>query len=130
MAGASNDASPGNPTRLPGTEGILGAGYQPVPGADTAPVVYQVNGAGQLDTTFGTSGVFSQSPLAEPTESYAVALQPGAGGGYKLVTTGYGRQLATETTDLVSPPPSTSSSRATWPCPSTPRSSSRAASGA
>jgi uncharacterized delta-60 repeat protein len=100
--GAGNNASPRNVTILPGTDGVIGAGYQPVPGADTAPVVYKVNDAGQLDTTFGTGGVFSQSLLAEQTECYQAVVQPVAGGGYKLITTGYGRQLATETTDLVS----------------------------
>src|SRR5262249_25108188 len=65
-------------------------------------VVYKVNDSGVLDTTFGISGVFSQSPLAEQTETYQVVVQPGATGGYSLVTTGYGRQADTETTDLVS----------------------------
>ncbi|HEY7372070.1 MAG TPA: hypothetical protein VIF57_07805 [Polyangia bacterium] len=100
--GASNNASPRNVTILPGSDGILGAGYQPVPGADTRPVVYKVTDAGLLDTSFGTSGVFSQSLLAEQTETYQVAIQPAPDGGYKIVTTGYGRQAATETTDLVS----------------------------
>ena len=102
VSGASNTASPRNLTILPGTDGIIGAGYQPIPGADTAPVVYKVTDSGQLDTTFGTGGIFSQSVLAEQTECYAAVVQPMPQGGYKLVTTGYGRALATETTDLVS----------------------------
>lgn len=101
-AGVSNNASPRNATILPGTDGIIGAGYQPVPGADTAPVVYKVTDSGQLDPTFGVGGIFSQSVLAEQTECYAAVVQPTPQGGYKLVTTGYGRALATETTDLVS----------------------------
>ncbi len=100
--GASNNASPRNVTILPGTDGVIGAGYQPVPGADTKPVVYKVSDTGQLDTTFGPDGVFSQSLLAEQTETYQVAVQPIVGGGYNLVTTGYGRQTDAETTDLVS----------------------------
>jgi uncharacterized delta-60 repeat protein len=99
---ASNNASPRNVTILPGTDGVIGAGYQPVPGADTKPVVFKVGDTGVLDTTFGTQGVFSQSLLADQTETYEVAVQPIAAGGYNLVTTGYGKQSATETTDLVS----------------------------
>ncbi|HEX4340804.1 MAG TPA: hypothetical protein VH062_33075 [Polyangiaceae bacterium] len=101
--GMSNNASPRNVTLLPGTDGIIGAGYQPIPGADTGPVVYKVTDAGKLDTTFGTDGVFSDRPLTEQTETYMAAVQPAASGtGYSLVTTGYGRQLDTETTDIVS----------------------------
>jgi len=98
----SNNASPRNVTILPGTDGVVGAGYQPVPGADTKPVLYKVTDGGALDGTFATNGVFSQSPLAEQTETYQAVVQPSAGGGYRLVTTGYGRQLDSETTDLVS----------------------------
>ncbi|HEY4188216.1 MAG TPA: hypothetical protein VGP07_24290, partial [Polyangia bacterium] len=98
----SNNASPRNVTILPGTDGLIGAGYQPVPGADTRPVLYKVTDAGVLDPTFGTSGVFSQAALAEQTETYQAVVQPGPSGTYKLVTTGYGRALASETTDLVS----------------------------
>lgn len=100
--GVSNNASPRHLTILPGTDGIIGSGYQPVPGADTAPAVYKVTDSGMLDTSFGVGGVFSQSVLAEQTEAYSAVVQPGAQGGYKLVTTGYGKALSTETTDLVS----------------------------
>jgi uncharacterized delta-60 repeat protein len=102
QGGASNNASPRNVTILPGKDGVIGAGYQPIPGADTGPVVYKVTDDGKLDTTFGTSGVFSDRPLTEQTETYMAAVQPGASGGYALVTTGYGRELDTETTDIVS----------------------------
>jgi uncharacterized delta-60 repeat protein len=100
--GASSNASPRSATILPGTDGIVGAGYQPLPGADTAPVVYKVTDSGQLDPSFGVGGIFSQALLAEQTECYAAVVQPAEQGGYKLVTTGYGRALPTETTDLVS----------------------------
>lgn len=98
----SNNASPRNVTILPGNDGVLGAGYQPVPGADTRPVVFKVTDAGVLDATFGVSGVFSQAVLMEQTECYTAAIQPQANGGYGIVTTGYGRQLASETSDVVS----------------------------
>ena len=86
----------------PGTDGTTGAGYQPLPGADTAPAVYKVTDSGMLDTSFGVGGVFSQSVLADQTEAYSAVVQPGVQGAYKLVTTGYGKALSTETTDLVS----------------------------
>jgi uncharacterized delta-60 repeat protein len=97
-----NNASPRDITLLPGTDGLVGGGYQPKPGANTSPVVYKVTDAGVLDDTFGDHGVFHTAVLDEQTECYAAVVQPLAAGGYKLVTTGYGRQLATETTDFVS----------------------------
>lgn len=96
--GASNNASPRNLTLLPGTQGVIGAGYQPIPPADTRAVVYHVDDSGKLDTHFGTEGVFSESVLTEQTESYNAVPQSDG----KLVTTGYGRELETETTDIVS----------------------------
>jgi uncharacterized delta-60 repeat protein len=97
-----NNASPRGVTILPGSDGVLGTGYQPKPGANTSPVVYKVDDHGVLDTSFGDAGVFHQSLLDEQTECYAAVVQPLATGGYKLVTTGYGKQLAAETTDFVS----------------------------
>jgi len=94
----SNNASPRNLTLLPGTAGIIGAGYQPVPGFDTKPVVFHVTDDGKLDASFGVSGVFSEAVLTEQTETYAAIAQSDG----KLVTTGYGRELSTETTDIVS----------------------------
>jgi len=94
----SNNASPRNPTLLPGTQGVIGAGYQPVPGADTKPCVFHVTNAGKLDTAFGVNGVFSESVLPEQTETYAAVPQSDG----SLVTTGYGRELESETTDIVS----------------------------
>ena len=98
----SDTASPRNVTILPGTDGVLGAGYRPLAGHDTAPVLWKVTDAGVLDTSFGVNGVFSDAVLPEQTEAYQAALQPVDGGGYKLVTTGYGKGLAGETTDFVS----------------------------
>lgn len=101
--GASVNASPRDVTILPGTDGVIGAGYQPIPGAGTGPVVYKVTDAGVLDTSFGIDGVFSDRPLPWQTECYAAVVQPAASGaGYKLVTTGYGKGFEAETTDLVS----------------------------
>jgi uncharacterized delta-60 repeat protein len=93
----NNNASPRNITLLPGSGGIIAAGYQPVPGRDTEPVVYKLTESGQLDATFGTGGVFDSYLLDEQAETYAARLQ-----GDKLVTTGYGRSTAAETTDILS----------------------------
>ncbi len=95
---ASNNASPRSLTLLPGTRGVIGAGYQPIPPADTRAVVYRVDDGGKLDTTFGTQGTFSESVLTEQTETYNAVPQSDG----KLVTTGYGRELENETTDIVS----------------------------
>lgn len=92
-----NNASPRNIMLLPGTGGIIAAGYQPVPGRDTEPVVYKLTDRGELDATFGTAGVFDTYLLGEQAETYAARLQ-----GDKLVTTGYGRSTAAETTDILS----------------------------
>jgi uncharacterized delta-60 repeat protein len=100
--GVSQNASPRNVTILPGTDGLVGAGYQPLKGGDTKPCLWKVSDAGVLDTTFGTGGVFSTVVLAEQAETYEAKVQPDATGtGYKLVTTGYGRQLEAETTDIL-----------------------------
>lgn len=95
---ASNNASPRNLALLPGTGGIIGGGYQPVPGFDTKPCVYHITDAGKLDTTFGVGGVFSEAVFTEQTETYVAAPQSTG----KLVTTGYARELSTETTDILS----------------------------
>jgi uncharacterized delta-60 repeat protein len=102
FSGSSDNASPRNVTILPGTDGVIGAGYRPLAGHDTAPVLWKVSDGGVVDTTFGVNGVFSEAVLAEQTESYQGVVQPKVGGGYNLVTTGYGKALAGETTDLVS----------------------------
>lgn len=92
-----NNASPRNVALLPGTGGIIAAGYQPIPGRDTEPVVYKLTDRGELDTAFGTGGVFDSYLLDEQAEAYAARPQ-----GDKLVTTGYGRSTAAETTDILS----------------------------
>ncbi|HEX3765392.1 MAG TPA: hypothetical protein VHW23_42145 [Kofleriaceae bacterium] len=92
-----NNASPRNISLLPGTAGIIAAGYQPIPGRDTEPVVYKLTDRGELDTTFATGGVFDPYLLDEQAETYAARLQ-----GDKLVTTGYGRSTAAQTTDILS----------------------------
>ena len=94
----SDNASPRNVMILPGTQGILGAGYQPVPGADTKPCVYHVTDEGKLDTAWGVDGVFSEPVYTEQTETYAAVPQSTG----KFVTTGYARELSTETTDILS----------------------------
>lgn len=99
---ASDNASPRHVTILPGTDGVVGAGYRPLAGHDTAPVLWKVTDGGALDATFGVNGVFSDPVLAEQTEAYQGVVQPAPDGGYKLVTTGYGKGVAGETTDLVS----------------------------
>jgi uncharacterized delta-60 repeat protein len=91
-----NNASPRHVSLLPGG-GIIAAGYQPIPGRDTEPVVYKLSETGELDATFGTQGVFDSYVLDEQAETYAARPQ-----GDKLVTTGYGRSTATETTDVLS----------------------------
>jgi len=102
FSGASDTASPRGVTILPGNDGVIGAGYRPNTGFGAAPVLWRVTDAGVPDTSFGVNGVFSEAVLAEQTESYHAAVQPVPGGGYKLVTTGYGKSLAAEATDLVS----------------------------
>ena len=97
----SNNASPRSVTILPGTDGIIGGGYQPIPGADTSPVLFKVKDNGTLDTTFGDQGVYKELVLAEQAETYEAVVQPNASGsGYKLVTTGYGRELSNQTADI------------------------------
>ncbi|HEX2658182.1 MAG TPA: hypothetical protein VHU40_07925, partial [Polyangia bacterium] len=88
----SNNASPRDVTILPGNEGIVGAGYQSLPGHNSSPVVFKVTDNGVLDLSFGTGGAFTMPVLAEQTECYAAMVQPSPTGiGYKLVTTGYGK---------------------------------------
>ena len=96
--GASNNASPRNLTLLPGTQGIIGAGYQPIPPADTKPCVFKVTDKGVLDKTFGVDGVFQETVFTEQTETYAAVPQSDG----KLVTAGYARELSTDTTDILS----------------------------
>jgi uncharacterized delta-60 repeat protein len=61
------------------------------------PVIWKLTPTGQLDTTFGTNGVFSQAVLAAATEAYGAVLQ-----GTNFVTNGYGRANTSESLDFVS----------------------------
>ncbi len=77
---------------------IVGTGYSNTSAfGSTQPVLYKLTPAGALDTSWGTGGFFHEAVLQYVTEVYGVALQ-----GDQLVTTGYGRDTSTETTDWVS----------------------------
>jgi uncharacterized delta-60 repeat protein len=93
----NRSASPRHVILLPAGNIIASGYYTDGTGGPVKPVLYKVNSMGQLDQTFGMNGVFSQSVLMAVTEVYAVALQ-----GTSLVTTGYGRNEATETLDWLS----------------------------
>ncbi len=88
-------ASPKPPLVLPDGS-ILGAGYQR-DGAVVVPVIYKLDDQGQLDTSFGELGIFSQAVLSAVTEVYAIALQ-----GSSIVTVGYGRNDGPESLDVLS----------------------------
>ncbi len=88
-------ASPKSPLVLPNGS-ILGSGYQNANGV-VVPVIYKLNAAGQLDSTYGNNGVFSQAVLNAVTEVYAVTLQ-----GSSIVTVGYGRNNSQESLDFLS----------------------------
>ncbi|HYX34176.1 MAG TPA: delta-60 repeat domain-containing protein [Oligoflexus sp.] len=90
-----SNASPKPPVVLPNGS-ILGAGYQSTDGV-VVPVIYKLTAAGQLDTSYGVNGIFSQAVLAAVTEVYAVALQ-----GTSIVTVGYGRNNPQESLDFLS----------------------------
>jgi uncharacterized delta-60 repeat protein len=92
---SSNSASPKPPLVLPNGS-ILGAGYQSNGGV-VVPVIYRLNAEGQLDTSYGNNGVFSQPALSAVTEVYAVSLQ-----GTSVVTVGYGRNNSQESLDFLS----------------------------
>ena len=94
----SNNASPRNVTILPGKQGIIGAGYQPVPGHDTKPCVYHVKDDGTLDTSFGVDGVFSEAVYIDQTETYAAVPQSTG----KFITTGYAADTLKGPTDILS----------------------------
>ncbi|MFO0576195.1 MAG: hypothetical protein U1A78_19505 [Polyangia bacterium] len=91
----NRSASPRNVTLLPDGS-IIGSGYMS-DGGVIKPVLYKVSGSGQLDTSFGNGGAFTQNVLTAATEAYSVVLQ-----GTSLVTTGYGRNDASESLDWVS----------------------------
>jgi len=90
-----NNASPKPPVIMPNGS-ILGAGYQNA-GGIVVPVIYKLDARGQLDTSYGNEGIFSQAVLGAVTEVYAMALQ-----GSSVVTVGYGRNNAQESLDFLS----------------------------
>ncbi len=61
------------------------------------PVVYRTDANGQLDTTFGSNGVYSEAVLTAVTEVYSAVLQ-----GDSIVTIGYGRNNDQENLDFLS----------------------------
>ncbi|MFT3770388.1 MAG: hypothetical protein QM820_33590 [Minicystis sp.] len=91
------NANPRSVTILP-DGGLLGGGYTGINGVQV-PVVFKVNSAGVLDTTFGNNpGYFSQAFFTAQTEAYGFVLQ-----GLKIVTCGYGRNdAANESLDFIS----------------------------
>lgn len=91
----NRNASPRTATLLPDGS-IVGSGYM-ADGSVVKPVLFKLTSTGQVDTTFGQNGVFSQNVLTATTEAYAAALQ-----GTSFVTTGYGRNDASESLDWVS----------------------------
>jgi uncharacterized delta-60 repeat protein len=92
---SNNSASPKTPVVLPNGS-ILGTGYQNNGGV-VVPVIYRLNAEGQLDTSYGDNGVFSQAVLSAVTEVYAASLQ-----GTSIVTVGYGRNNPQESLDFLS----------------------------
>jgi uncharacterized delta-60 repeat protein len=75
---------------------IIGTGYMR-DGSVVVPVVYRTDANGQLDTTFGSNGIYSEAVLAAVTEVYSAVLQDDA-----IVTVGYGRNSAEENLDFLS----------------------------
>ena len=51
---------------------------------------------------FGSQGLFTEMVLPDQIEAYEAVVQPNATTGYKLVTTGYGREVSNQTTDILS----------------------------
>lgn len=75
---------------------IVGAGYM-TDGGVVKPVLFKLTPAGQLDATFGTGGIYTETVLPVATEAYAARLQ-----GTSFVTAGYGRGASTENLDWLS----------------------------
>lgn len=91
----NRNASPRASTILPDGSTVT-AGYME-DGGVVKPVLFKLTPAGALDTTFGQQGIAAPAVLGATTEAYGAALQ-----GDSLVTTGYGRNDATESLDWVS----------------------------
>jgi uncharacterized delta-60 repeat protein len=75
---------------------IMGTGYMR-DGNVVVPVIYRTDANGQLDSSYGVNGIYSEAVLAAVTEVYAAAPQ-----GDALVTVGYGRASAEENLDFLS----------------------------
>jgi uncharacterized delta-60 repeat protein len=88
-------ATPKTALLLPSGQ-IIGTGYMR-DGNVVLPVVYRTDANGQLDTSFGSDGVYSQAVLTAVTEVYSAVLQ-----GDSIVTVGYGRNNEQENLDFLS----------------------------
>jgi uncharacterized delta-60 repeat protein len=75
---------------------IVMAGYM-TDGGVVKPVLFKLTPAGQLDTSFGTGGIYTETVLPVITEAYAARLQ-----GTSFVTAGYGRASTMESIDWLS----------------------------
>lgn len=90
------NASTRTATLLP-EGGIVISGYMKTAVA-TQPVLFKLLESGQLDTTFGTQGIFTQAVLSNAAEVYAGYMQ-----GDSFITTGYGKGTdAAESLDWIS----------------------------
>jgi uncharacterized delta-60 repeat protein len=76
---------------------IVTAGYYTDAMSVTRPVLFELNSAGALNTSFGTNGVYNEVVLNAATEAYAAAPQ-----GTSFVTAGYGRNSTRENLDWIS----------------------------
>lgn len=74
----------------------VAAGYMTDNGVVT-PIVFKVDGDGELDPNFGVNGVFNEAVLLLVTEAYAALPQ-----GTSFVTAGYGRNDSSENIDWTS----------------------------
>lgn len=88
-------ATPKTALLLPSGQ-VIGTGYMR-DGNVVLPVVYRTDANGQLDTSFGTDGLYSQAVLTAVTEVYSAVLQ-----GDSIVTVGYGRNNEQENLDFLS----------------------------
>lgn len=91
----NRSATPRNATVL-ADGSIVMAGYM-TDGGVVKPVLFKLTAAGQLDPSFGTGGIYTETVLPVITEAYAAALQ-----GTSFVTAGYGRASTMESIDWLS----------------------------
>ena len=75
---------------------VVMAGYM-TDGGVVKPVLFKLTPAGQLDSTFGAGGIYTETVLPVVTEAYAARLQ-----GTSFVTAGYGRATTMESIDWLS----------------------------